>query len=177
MWCNDARQAVACILLQNWGRTTSTSHPPPLWKFWLTVGVHSAGAQKRQALKLSSFLWMWSWNVMQWCSPSSRMHFVAELGAHHFHITPPPPHHPFFGTFSTLWCNNFRTTAPFFNLKAHLPNRFELLTPWAEQFPGSMLHGSNRPPMKKVVAFWAKLTHVRRRAMVAAWLKKGYALW
>ena len=114
---------------------------------------------------------------MQWCSPSSCMHFFAGLGAQHFHITPPPPHHPFFGTFPTLRCNNFRTTTPFFNLRAHFPVHFELLTPWVERFPASMLHGSSRPPMKKVVDFWAKLTHVRRRALVAAWLRNGYALW
>ena len=103
------------------------------------------------------------------------MHFGAGLGAHHFHITPSTSWHPLFGTFPTLRCNNFRTTTLFFNLKAHSPNHFELLTPWAERFPASMSHGSTRPPLKKVDDFWAKLTHVRRRALVAACLKIRYA--
>ena len=37
MWCNDARQAVACILLQDWGCTTSASpnysHTSIFWNF------------------------------------------------------------------------------------------------------------------------------------------------
>ena len=85
----------------DWERATCRAHTAPLWNFWLTVGVHLAGAQKRQALKLSSFLCMWSWNVMQWCSPSGCMHFDAGLGARHFHIIPlhPPCHAPT----STFW--------------------------------------------------------------------------
>ena len=91
-------------------------------------GVHLPGAQKRQPLKLPSFLCMWSWNELQWRSPSKGMHVVAKLGAQHIRITCTPPTQPQTGTFQTLRSNNSRTATSFFNLKAHFINHFDVGT-------------------------------------------------
>ena len=150
---------------------TSVSRSPAV----ADCGVHLPGAQNRQPLKLPSFLCMWSWNELQWCSPSKGMHVVAELGAQHIRITCTPPTQPQTGTFQTLRSNNSRTAAPFFNLKAHFIKQFELWILRAERFPANVSHGSSILLWKKVIDFWAKPRHVRRWAMLPASLRKGHA--
>ena len=82
-----------------------------------------------------------------------------------------------FATFQTLRCNNFWTTSFFFDAKAHLPNHFELWTPWMRRFLENMLRAFSGPPMKKVDDFWAKLQHIRMWVRARASLRNRHALW